>query len=118
MAFGSRRVLVGAHYGLRDWLIQRITALVLAIFVVLVVFGMAVAGHLDYGAWSAIFAPVPMKLLTVLAFVALCYHAWIGVRDIWMDYVKPVAVRLALHVLTILWLVYCLFWSVEILWSV
>ncbi len=118
MALGSRRVLVGAHYGLRDWLIQRITALVLAIFVLLVAFGVAFAGHLDYAAWSAIFAPVPMKLITVLAIWALCYHAWIGVRDIWMDYIKPVAVRLALHVVTILWLAYCLLWSIEILWSV
>jgi succinate dehydrogenase / fumarate reductase membrane anchor subunit len=118
MASGSRRVLVGAHYGLRDWLIQRITALVLTAFVLLMVLDVAVTGHLDYGAWSAIFAPVPMKLLTVLAIVALCYHAWIGVRDIWMDYIKPVAVRLALHVVTILWLAYCLLWSIEILWSV
>jgi len=118
MGFGSRRVLVGAHYGLRDWLIQRITALVLTVFVLLVLLGVAIAGHLDYGAWSAIFAPVPMKLATVLAMLALCYHAWIGVRDIWMDYVKPVAVRLALHVATILWLAYCLLWCIEILWSI
>jgi len=118
MAFGSRRVLVGAHYGLRDWLIQRVTALVLTAFVVLVVCGLALAGRLDYGTWAGIFAPVPMKLLTVLTIVALCYHAWIGVRDIWMDYVKPAGLRLGLHVATILWLLYCLIWSIEILWSV
>jgi len=118
MAFGSRRVLVGAHYGLRDWLIQRITALVLTAFVLLVAGGLAIAGRLDYEAWSAVFAPVPVKLASVLAIVALCYHAWIGVRDIWMDYVKPAGWRLALHVGTILWLLYCLVWSIEILWSV
>jgi len=118
MAFGSRRVLVGAHYGLRDWLIQRVTALVLIAFVFLVLCGVALSGHLDYGAWAGIFAPVPMKLVSVLAVLALCYHAWIGVRDIWMDYVKPAGWRLALHVGTILWLMYCLVWSIEILWSV
>ena len=118
MAFGSRRVLVGAHYGLRDWLIQRITALVLTAFVLLVAGGLVIAGRLDYEAWSAVFAPVPVKLASVLAIVALCYHAWIGVRDIWMDYVKPAGWRLALHVGTILWLLYCLVWSIEILWSV
>ena len=118
MAFGSRRVLVGAHYGLRDWLIQRITALVLTAFVLLVAGGLAIAGRLDYEGWSAVFAPVPVKLASVLAIVALCYHAWIGVRDIWMDYVKPAGWRLALHVGTILWLLYCLVWSIEILWSV
>ena len=53
-----------------------------------------------------------------LAFVSLTYHAWIGVRDIWMDYVKPVAVRLTLQVLTILWLVGCAGYAAQILWRV
>jgi succinate dehydrogenase / fumarate reductase membrane anchor subunit len=37
-------------------------------------------------------------------------------RDIWMDYVKPMGIRLALHVLTILWLVGCAGWAVQVLW--
>ncbi|WP_260464932.1 succinate dehydrogenase, hydrophobic membrane anchor protein [Streptococcus pneumoniae] len=53
-----------------------------------------------------------------MAFVSLTYHAWIGVRDIWMDYVKPVAVRLTLQVLTILWLVGCAGYAAPILWRV
>ena len=57
-------------------------------------------------------------MLTFLAFVSLTYHAWIGVRDIWMDYVKPVAVRLTLQVLTILWLVGCAGYAAQILWRV
>ena len=59
-----------------------------------------------------------MKLLTFVAFLSLTYHAWIGVRDIWMDYVKPVAVRLTLQVLTILWLVGCAGYAAQILWRV
>ncbi|HYB51897.1 MAG TPA: succinate dehydrogenase, hydrophobic membrane anchor protein [Burkholderiaceae bacterium] len=118
MAIGSRRVFVGAHYGLRDWLVQRVTALVLIAFVLLVAGGLALARRLDYEAWAGIFAPVPMKLVTVLAVIALCYHAWIGVRDIWMDYIKPAGLRLALHVGTIVWLLYCLVWCIQILWSV
>jgi succinate dehydrogenase membrane anchor subunit len=118
MAIGSRRVLVGAHYGLRDWLIQRVTAVVMVGFLLLVAASLAIAGRLDYDAWSGVFAPVPMKLATVIAVLALCYHAWIGVRDIWMDYVKPAGVRLGLHVGAILWLLYCMVWTVQILWSV
>ncbi|SPE22550.1 succinate dehydrogenase, hydrophobic membrane anchor subunit [Burkholderiales bacterium] len=118
MSIGSRRVLVGAHYGLRDWLIQRVTAVVMIVFIAMVVWSLAMAGALDYDSWSRVFAPVPMKLATVIAVLALCYHAWIGVRDIWMDYVKPAGLRLALHVGAILWLLYCLAWSVQILWSV
>jgi succinate dehydrogenase / fumarate reductase membrane anchor subunit len=50
--------------------------------------------------------------------MALFFHAWIGVRDVWMDYVKPVAVRLVLQVATILWLVGCAGWAAQILWRV
>jgi succinate dehydrogenase / fumarate reductase membrane anchor subunit len=49
--------------------------------------------------------------------LALVMHAWVGVRDIWMDYVKPVGVRLTLHVLTILWLVSCFIYSVKVVWG-
>ena len=118
MAGASRRIPAGAHYGLRDWLIQRITALILIAFVIVLAASLIAVGHLDYEAWASIFAPVPMKLVTVLAVMATCYHAWIGVRDIWMDYVKPLGIRLTLHVCTILWLLYCLVWSVQILGSV
>jgi succinate dehydrogenase / fumarate reductase membrane anchor subunit len=50
--------------------------------------------------------------------LALMYHAWVGIRDIWMDYVKPVGIRLGLQIFTILWLVGCGVWAIEILWRV
>jgi succinate dehydrogenase / fumarate reductase membrane anchor subunit len=118
MTTSTRRAPVGAHYGLRDWLVQRISALVVTAFVLLVAGALVAAGRLDYDAWAGVFAPMPMKLVTVVTVLAVALHAWIGVRDIWMDYVKPVSIRLALHAATILWLVYCLAWAVQILWSV
>jgi len=114
----TRRIPAGAHYGLRDWLAQRITALLLIAFLGLLAIRVLLGGHLDYESWSAVFAPVPMKILTFLAVAALCFHAWVGVRDIWMDYVKPSGIRLGLHVATVLWLLYCLAWTVQILGSV
>jgi succinate dehydrogenase / fumarate reductase membrane anchor subunit len=41
---------------------------------------------------------------------------WVGMRDVFMDYVKPVAVRLSLQVFTIVWLVACSGWAVQVLW--
>jgi len=113
-----RRAPVGAHYGLRDWIAQRITALVLLVFLLWVAVALLAGGRFDYEGWYAVFAPAPMKLGAALAWLALCYHAWVGMRDIWMDYVHHTGVRLALHVATILWLLYCFAWSVQILWSV
>ena len=57
-----------------------------------------------------------MKVLTFIVIVSLAWHAWVGVRDIWMDYVKPVGVRLLLQVLTISWLVGCAGWAIQVLW--
>jgi succinate dehydrogenase / fumarate reductase membrane anchor subunit len=57
-----------------------------------------------------------MKVLTFVVIVALGWHAWVGVRDIWMDYVKPVGTRLLLQVFTIVWLVGCTGWAVQVLW--
>jgi succinate dehydrogenase / fumarate reductase membrane anchor subunit len=118
MSIGARRLVVGAHYGLRDWLIQRATALVLTAYLIVLLLCVAAARPLDYGSWSGIFAPLPMKVATLLAFAALAWHAWIGVRDIWMDYVRPTGIRMLLQLATILWLAACLVWAAQILWKV
>jgi succinate dehydrogenase / fumarate reductase membrane anchor subunit len=57
-----------------------------------------------------------MKVFTFVVIVSLLYHAWVGMRDIWMDYVKPVALRLVLQVFTLAWLVGCAGWAVQVLW--
>ncbi len=57
-----------------------------------------------------------MKALTFSVFIALAIHVWVGVRDIWMDYVKPVGLRLVLQVFTLVWLVSCLGWAIQVLW--
>jgi succinate dehydrogenase / fumarate reductase membrane anchor subunit len=113
-----RPVRPGAHYGLRDWIAQRITGIVILAFLLLVLTRLALEGTLSYDAWAGVFAPQAMKVVSLMAFGALCFHAWVGVRDIWMDYIKPTGIRLALIVGTILWLLYCLVWAAQILWSI
>ncbi len=115
--FGSRRLVVSAHYGLRDWLSQRLTAAVMALFVVLVLARLVLnQGTIGYTLWAGIFAPQWMKALTFVVFLSLFYHAWVGMRNIFMDYVKPCAIRLALHTFAILWLAACMGWAVQVLW--
>lgn len=113
---GSKRLVVGASYGLRDWLAQRITALLMALFTVILLVQVLMPGQMGYDKWAGIFAAQWMKFLTFSVIVALAWHAWVGVRDIWMDYVKPVGIRLALHVFTIVWLVGCAGWAIQVLW--
>lgn len=114
--YGSKRIVVGAHYGLRDWLSQRVTAALMALFTLVLLVQVLLPGSLDYDRWAGIFSAQWMKLLTFTVIVALAWHAWVGVRDILMDYVKPVGTRLTLQVATIVWLLGCSGWSVQVLW--
>lgn len=115
--YGSRRVVVGAHYGMRDWLSQRVTATLMALYTVLLLAQLVFTrGPIGYDAWAGIFAAQWMKVLSFVVFIALAWHAWVGARDIWMDYVKPAALRLVLQVFTIVWLVGCMGWAVQVLW--
>lgn len=114
--YGSKRTVVGAHYGMRDWLSQRVTATLMAIFTVALLAQLLMPGPLGYDRWAGIFSAQWMKLLTLVTFVALAWHAWVGVRDILMDYVKPVGARLTLQVATLVWLVACTGWAIQVLW--
>lgn len=114
--FGSRRLVVGAHYGLRDWLSQRLTALLMALFTLVVLVQVLVGDPLGYDKWAGIFSAQWMKVLTFAVIVALAWHAWVGMRDIWMDYIKPVGLRLLLQAATVVWLVGCAGWAVQVLW--
>jgi succinate dehydrogenase / fumarate reductase membrane anchor subunit len=114
--FGSKRLVVGAHYGFKDWLSQRVTAVVMALFTVVLMVQLLTPGPTDYDKWAGIFAAQWMKVLTFIVIVAMAWHIWVGVRDIWMDYVKPVWARLSLQVFTIVWLVGCAGWFVQVLW--
>ena len=114
--YGSKRIVVGAHYGFRDWLSQRVTAALMALFTLVLLAQVLFGGPLGYDRWAGIFSQQWMKLLTFVTILALAYHAWVGVRDIWMDYVKPVGIRLALQVFSIVWLLGCAGWAIQVLW--
>jgi succinate dehydrogenase / fumarate reductase membrane anchor subunit len=107
-----------AHFGFRDWVAQRISALVLALYTIVFVFAIIVLRNDGYLGWSDLFNQLWMRIFSILAVLALCYHAWVGIRDIWMDYIKPVGVRLCLQMFSIFWLLGCGLWAILILWKV
>ena len=115
--FGSKRIVVGAHYGLRDWLAQRVTAALMALFTLLVLAQVIFnKGPIGYDKWAGIFAAQWMKALTFAVIIALLYHAWLGMRELWMDYVKPIGLRLVLNTFSLVWLVGCAGWAIQVLW--
>ncbi|MCX7241460.1 MAG: succinate dehydrogenase, hydrophobic membrane anchor protein [Burkholderiales bacterium] len=115
--YGSKRIVVGAHYGLRDWLAQRATGVLMALFTVVVLAQVIFSrGPMGYDKWAGIFSSQWMKSLTFVIILALLYHAWVGLREILMDYIKPLSVRLSLQVFSIVWLVACSGWAIQVLW--
>ena len=110
------RTVVGAHYGLGGWLAQRVTAVVMTVYTVLVVAVLLLDPPSDHAAWKALFAQGWMRLATLLFFLSLLLHAWVGMRDILMDYIKHAGWRLTLEVLVILALAAYAGWMVQILW--
>ena len=114
---GPKRLVVGAHYGVKDWLAQRVTAIVMAVFTLILLYQFFTAESVGYEAWAGLFSKQWFKLFTMVTFLALYYHAWVGVRNIWMDYIKPAGLRLVLQSATLLYLIACAFYTAQILWS-
>ena len=108
---------VGAHYGLTAWLMQRLTAVIMAAYTVFLLALVLWCPPASYADWRGLFTGSFVRLATMLFFLALLYHAWVGMRDIVMDYVKPTGLRLALQAFVGTALVFYLVWSVSILWG-
>jgi len=110
------RVIVGAHYGLRDWLAQRVTAVIMAVYSVIVLVALLRGQPINYGVWRDLFTQGWMRVATLLFAASLAWHAWVGVRDILMDYIKHTGLRLALETVVLLTLAGYLAWAIQILW--
>lgn len=113
----KERIVVGAHYGFRDWLVQRVTAILMLVYTVALLV-LLISIPSTHEAWRTLFGHLSVKVFSLITFFALLWHAWVGIRDVWMDYIKPVGLRLTLHVLTLVWLLAALIYAVDVLWSV
>jgi len=110
------RLVVGAHYGMRDWLAQRITAALMVVYTLVLAVVLLRGQPLTYSLWRDLFANGAMRVATLLFALSLGWHAWVGARDILMDYIKHDGLRLALQILTLLLIAAYLGWTMQILW--
>ena len=109
--------VVGAHYGLRDWLVQRVTAVVMLAWTLVMLGALAWNGGFDHASWKALWASETFRLLSFLFAASVLWHAWVGVRNITMDYLKPVWLRLAVQSAVVAALVAYLGWTIRVLWG-
>jgi succinate dehydrogenase / fumarate reductase membrane anchor subunit len=108
---------VGAHYGLGDWLLQRLTAVVMALYTAFALAYVVCYPPHTRADWKAMVSGGFLRLFTMLFIAALLYHAWVGMRDILMDYLHATGVRLAAQSIVALVLAFYLIWSASILWG-
>lgn len=113
-----KSVLSVYHQGLSDWIIQRLSALFMAIYSI--GFLVYLMGHteLSFAEWHHLFSFGWMKVASVLFLLCMLWHAWIGMWTIFTDYVKPFLIRCILTILVLFMLIASFFWGVLILWSV
>lgn len=111
------QILSARYHGMRDFLLQRGTALIMALYSLLMVEMILLYQPGQYESWKALFAPAWLRVATLLFLLSLFVHAWLGVKDILIDYVKPRALNLALTAATAVSLVFYTAWAVKIVWS-
>lgn len=104
--------------GLHDWMIQRVSAVVLAVYVIYLAGFIFSADSLDFQAWHGLFSLTWFKIFSLLALASICFHAWIGLWIVTTDYVKPTGIRMLVQVIVILSCFAFLIWGAQILWSV
>ena len=115
------RKVGGAHRGLDMWLAQRASAVYMVLFLPLFLLYMCSSPSLDHAGWRALFLPLGVKVVALLFVAALLLHAWIGMREIFIDYVhcsRCMTLRLSLYFAFAVLYLACLVWAVDILWSV
>lgn len=112
-----RKPVTGSHSGTGWWLVQRFSAVVVLSAALTMWIVLMRMQSLDYPSWRGLFQVEAIRLLAWLLVAALCLHTWVGLRDVLMDYVKPIPIRLALNLLFTLVLVLCTVWAAAILWG-
>jgi succinate dehydrogenase / fumarate reductase membrane anchor subunit len=113
-----KSVLGVNHKGLTDWLIQRVSAVVMVIYSVGLFIFLFNHADLAFYDWHGLFAHLWMKVASLLVLLSLMYHAWIGMWSVLTDYVKPYVLSLTLHVVIFLSLIAFFIEGALILWSV
>ena len=106
--------------GSRDWVVQRLSAIVLALYTV-VVLGWLIYNScnnsLDYENWYGFMMTLPMKIFSLITILAFATHAWIGMWTVFTDYINSsVGLRLVLQATTVISILIVLFWGVQIFW--
>ncbi len=110
--------------GVSDWVLQRLSAVILGVYSIGLLGYLLLTPDLDYAQWSALFGTTWMRIATLLALISLCAHAWVGMWTVYTDYLtglslgnKATAVRLFVQAASVILIFIYLVWGIQILWG-
>jgi len=109
------RLAMGTRSGLSEWILQRVTAVYLALFV-LYILAVSIATDLsNYVLWKQWIGQGMVRLLVAGALVSVALHAWVGIRSVALDYIKSARIRFIIQSALLIAGVFCVFWGAQIL---
>jgi succinate dehydrogenase / fumarate reductase, membrane anchor subunit len=110
--------------GVADWLVQRVSAAILALYTIVVLGWLISQGEVSYEAWSAFMGCTAMKIANTFVIVSVCGHAWIGLWTVTTDYLttrqmgsKATGLRLLVQLVIALLTLVLLLWGLMIIWG-
>ena len=117
-----RSVTSFGRSGLSDWLVQRVSGVILLAWFLCI--GFSLVGGVDFAQWKAMFEGTAMRVFTLMAILSLAAHAWIGMWTIGTDYLrgrtmgpKGDSLRSIYQLVCILAILSYLIWGIQILWG-
>ncbi len=102
--------------GIQDWIIQRVTAYVLALYT-LFLLGFFATTEVDYQSWSALFEQLWFRIFTLLALLSIGGHAWVGLWTVSTDYIKSAGQRMLFQGVVVLAIFVYVVWGIQIIWG-
>lgn len=102
--------------GFQAWLLQRLSAVYMALFIVATLIW-SLSGDVNYTSWKTGFENTWIKMAVLLFGLSLLLHAWIGIRDVIVDYIHPLGLKLFMMTLLVFFLLANGFWLLSILWG-
>ena len=82
--------------GLRTWLLQRVSAIYLGVFLAYVLVHFWFNPHPDYAAWRGWVASPAVSIASAGFILAVLIHGWVGLRDVTLDYIHHLGLRLVI----------------------
>lgn len=112
-----RNVMSLTRNGLLDWLIQRVSALLIGAYGVFLIAYLVCHPQLNFADWQALFANNFMRIFSFLVLLSILAHTWVGMWTVFTDYIKPVCIRFIVEIATIVLLLAYVAWGIAILWK-